>query len=106
MAMDAVANVLRPWIQEQNLAANEWNLEGGPTSRRFALRISGATGWASRKVLQALDTLRPQAAGAEWRKFEGLSVTGSRSEIFLGLDKNAKQIKTEQAVKTIKHIFN
>ncbi|CAK0848494.1 unnamed protein product, partial [Prorocentrum cordatum] len=39
-------------------------------------------------------------------RFEGLVVTGSRSEILLRPDRNAKQMKTEQTVKAIKREGN
>eukprot|EP00959_Pyramimonas_sp_CCMP1952_P184904 3866128-Pyramimonas_sp.AAC.2 len=59
---------------------------------------------AQRKVRAARRALRRD--GQNWRQFETYAVPGGRAKIFVGLDKFARQIRTEVQTKRLANFVN
>eukprot|EP00959_Pyramimonas_sp_CCMP1952_P380153 7964111-Pyramimonas_sp.AAC.1 len=107
--------VLSPWSASQawrshcasfnkvNIGADDYTIEGGPTSKRYNFRFKGSAAYASRKVSQALGALKKD--DGDWMRFSTLDITNKRVEVFLSGDKNACQTKRELACKQIRRIL-
>jgi len=100
-----VQGALLPWLSRLNIEENEWEFQGEPSSKRFTIKFKGSSQFAARRVQHALSLLRPQRPGEEWMRFYAPAISGSRSEVFVGTDKNPCQIKRELALKAAKRLF-
>ncbi|CAK0830590.1 unnamed protein product, partial [Prorocentrum cordatum] len=102
----AVADAIRGWMEDSNIAEDDWLVEGERTSKKYAIRITGTKALAARKVAQELVILRlhrpPDGAGGVYRSFSATSTAGERSDLFVGPDKNACTIKCETSCKAVR----
>ena len=98
--MDAYKAVINPILEQNNLAAGEYEYEGSPASSRIQIRIKGAAGYASRRVAQIIGSQR--LSDRQWARHTVEDTTGTNTDLFLDSDKSPCQIKREQLVKAIR----
>ncbi|CAK0848942.1 unnamed protein product [Prorocentrum cordatum] len=84
---------LSEWLSEAGVAKNQYKLIGDSPSRKYIIQMLGNSDAAQRKVRAARRALKRDAQN--WRQFETDAVLGGRAKIFVGLDKSARQIRTE-----------
>ena len=96
-----VAKELLDWLEQAGMAPAEYELEGPALGKNFVLRfLGGAGGLPARRAKKAGQMLRD---GGVWKRFEVTSPAEGRVPIFIGGDKNPRQIATEKAVKELRN---
>eukprot|EP00959_Pyramimonas_sp_CCMP1952_P396667 8311141-Pyramimonas_sp.AAC.1 len=94
---------LSEWLDIANVRKEHIEIIGGDIpSRKFALHCPGAEAGVLRA--QALTRAQRDGTGA-WRKFHAKGVDGYETNIFIGPDRNAKQIRREVQTKKLQHIL-
>ena len=96
-----VATALLPWLEEAGMAADEYEVSGAALGKNFVLRFhGGAGGLPARRARKAGQMLRD---GEVWKRFEVTSPAEGKVPLYIGMDKNGKQIATEKAVKALRN---
>eukprot|EP00959_Pyramimonas_sp_CCMP1952_P392161 8217587-Pyramimonas_sp.AAC.1 len=84
---------------EAGVAENQYKLVGDSPSRKYVIQMLGNGDAAQRKVRAARRALKRDAQN--WRQFETDAAPGGRAKILVGLDKPARQIRTEVQTKRL-----
>jgi hypothetical protein len=96
-----VSKELLSWLEEAGMAPADYELEGPALGRNFVLRFhGGAGGLPARRAKKAGQMLR---ADGVWKRFEVTSPAEGKVPIFIGMDKNPRQIATEKSVKELRN---
>eukprot|EP00959_Pyramimonas_sp_CCMP1952_P464341 9486425-Pyramimonas_sp.AAC.1 len=93
---------LRSWISRNNLEDSETTLEGDAAAERFTMRVGGSRGYAERKVLQLMGSLRKQ--DGTYERFACADATGEEHEVFVSTDKPPAMVRRELGLKKIKNV--
>eukprot|EP00959_Pyramimonas_sp_CCMP1952_P409942 8591335-Pyramimonas_sp.AAC.1 len=95
-----VGHALQAWIDDSNLQADEYELQGDAVAKRFQIQIRGQAGYAARKVNMAIGALKMPGRGGGWREFSAVPPTGGpAARINVGPDKNPKMVARELGCK-------
>jgi hypothetical protein len=104
VAKTEVLKVLQGLLAEASVGLDQAELLGEDSGKLFSLALTGDKALAAKRVAKVQQLLRPKAAGGEWRK---LVVRGADGDypLYLGPDKNAKQIQQERHAKLLARII-
>ncbi|CAK0881110.1 unnamed protein product, partial [Prorocentrum cordatum] len=88
---ESVNAELTEWLTQAGVAENQYKLIGDSHSKRYVIQMLGNGDAAQRKLRAARRAL--QRDGQTWRQFGVAAVPGGRAQIFVRLDKSARQIR-------------
>ena len=95
-----VASALAPWMDEAGLQATDYTVAGSALAKQFVLQLLGEGGLATRRARKAGALLRK---GDVWQQFFVKSPTEGEVPLYIGMDKNGKQVATERGVKNLRN---
>jgi hypothetical protein len=104
VAKTEVLKVLQSLLAEASVGLDQAELLGEDSGKLYTLALSGDKSLAAKRAAKIQQLLRPKAAGGEWRK---LVVRGADGDypLYLGPDKNPKQIQQEKHAKLLARII-
>ena len=103
VTLDSAKETVASWLDDLHLDAGAYKLKGRDADRKFVIQFTGEMELAALRAHKALLLLRGD--GGEWRKLVCSTPGGVESRVYINVDKNHKQKRTEMGVRDLSRLM-
>jgi hypothetical protein len=89
----SIERAIKPWLEESNLKAGQWELLGPASSQSFSLKFVGTQGLGGRRARSAFTNLKGD--DGQYRRMVAQDLSDQEVPMYIDENKNRKQRKGE-----------